>query len=148
MNKSLVRFEFEKSPLHTIVYGATSTGKTYFVRQYLKLCQNQEQDNKDMMEGPPALVPQQKQNQKQIIIICKDEKDWIDPEKGEPYAGFDMGDINMFTMKNLLKFKISVIVLDDMGDKFNKDQVYCFTEGRNKNIQIIVMCRYFTMVKT
>ena len=28
MKRSLVRFEFEKSPLHTIVYGATGTGKT------------------------------------------------------------------------------------------------------------------------
>ena len=28
MNKSLVRFEFEKSPLYTIVYGATGTDKT------------------------------------------------------------------------------------------------------------------------
>ena len=37
MNRSLVRFEFEKSTLHTIVYGATGTGKTFFVRQYLKL---------------------------------------------------------------------------------------------------------------
>ena len=43
-------------------------------------------------------------------------------------------------MKNILKFKNSVIVLDDMGDKFNKDIVNCFTEGRNKNIQMIVMC--------
>ena len=33
MNKSLVRFEFEKSPLHSIDYGATDTGNTYFVRQ-------------------------------------------------------------------------------------------------------------------
>ena len=33
MNRSLDRFEFEKSPLHTIVYGGTGTGKTYFVRQ-------------------------------------------------------------------------------------------------------------------
>ena len=31
-NRSLVRFEYEKSPLHTIVYGETGTGKTYFVR--------------------------------------------------------------------------------------------------------------------
>ena len=30
MNRSLVRFEYEKSPLHTIVYGGTGTGKTYF----------------------------------------------------------------------------------------------------------------------
>ena len=36
-NKSLVRFEFEKSPLHTIVYGATGTRKTNFVKQYIKL---------------------------------------------------------------------------------------------------------------
>ena len=37
MNKSLVRFEYEKSPLHTIFYGGTGTGKTYFIKQYLKL---------------------------------------------------------------------------------------------------------------
>ena len=37
MNRSLVRFEYEKSPLHAIVYGGTGTGKTYFIRQYLKL---------------------------------------------------------------------------------------------------------------
>ena len=30
MNRNLVRFEYEKSPLHTIVYGGTGTGKTYF----------------------------------------------------------------------------------------------------------------------
>ena len=27
-----------------------------------------------------------------------------------------------------------------MGDKFNNDKVYYFTEGRDKNIQMIVMC--------
>ena len=37
MNRSLIRFEYERSPLHTIVYGGTGTGKTYFIRQYLKL---------------------------------------------------------------------------------------------------------------
>ena len=31
MNRNLVRFEYEKSPLHTIVYGGTGTGKTYFI---------------------------------------------------------------------------------------------------------------------
>ena len=30
MNRNLVRFEYEKSHLHTIVYGRTGTGKTYF----------------------------------------------------------------------------------------------------------------------
>ena len=48
MNRGLVRFEYEKSPLHTIVYGGTGTGKTYFIRQNSKLysVQNQEQDQK------------------------------------------------------------------------------------------------------
>ena len=36
MDRSLVRFEYEKSPLHTIVYGGTGTGKKYFIRQNLK----------------------------------------------------------------------------------------------------------------
>ena len=81
MNKSLVRFEYEKSPLHTIVYGGTGTGNTYFVRQYLKLYQqscfaDQDQD----------LNQDQNQNQQQAknkIILCKDDCDWIDPETGE-----------------------------------------------------------------
>ena len=65
MNRSLVRFEYEKSPLNTIVYGGTGTGKTFFIRQYLKLYldprsgytdqnQNQNQDqyqNQDQDQG-------------------------------------------------------------------------------------------------
>ena len=46
----------------------------------------------------------------------------------------------MMTMKNILTFKNSVVVLGDIGDKFNKDIVHYFTEGRNKNIQMIVVC--------
>ena len=33
-----------------------------------------------------------------------------------------------------------VIVLDDMGDRLNKDIVYYFTEGRHYDFQMIVMC--------
>ena len=44
INRSLVRFEYEKSPLHTFVYGGTGTVKTYFVRQYLKLYHDEDQD--------------------------------------------------------------------------------------------------------
>ena len=44
MKRNLVRFEYEKSPLHTIVYGGTGTGKTYFIRKYLKLYSVQDQD--------------------------------------------------------------------------------------------------------
>ena len=46
----------------------------------------------------------------------------------------------MITSKNKSKFKDSVIVLDYMGDKLNKDIVYYFREGRHYNIQMIVMC--------
>ena len=35
MKKTLVRFDIEKSPMHTIVYGASNTGKTYFVNNTL-----------------------------------------------------------------------------------------------------------------
>ena len=61
MNRSLVRFEYEKSPLHTIVYGGTGTGKTNFIGQYLRSysVQNQNQDqyqdqdqDQDQYQGP------------------------------------------------------------------------------------------------
>ena len=45
----------------------------------------------------------------------------------------------MITSKIKSKFKDSVIVLDDMGDKLNRDIAYYFT-GRHYNIQMIVMC--------
>ena len=38
------------------------------------------------------------------------------------------------------KLQNSVIVLDDMGDKLNKDTAYYFTEGRHHNNQTVVMC--------
>ena len=129
MNRSLVRFEYEKSPLHTIVYGGTGTGKTYFIRQYLKLYLDQNQDQN-----------QNQQQDKNIIIVWKDDRDWIDPDIGEFYIGFNTCDINMITSKNKSKFKDSVIVLVDIGDKLNKDIAYYFTEGRHYNIQMIVMC--------
>ena len=105
MNRSLVRFEYEKSPLHTIVYGGTGTGKTYFIRQYLKLysVQNQDQDR------------DQVQDQAKIIFIeCKDDRDWIDPESNKFYIGFNKCDINMITKNNMHKFQNCVIVLDDV----------------------------------
>ena len=57
---------------------------------------------------------------KKIIIVCKDDRDWIDPEIGEFYIGFKTYDINVITSKNKSKFKHIVKVLDDMGDKINK----------------------------
>ena len=77
MNRSLVRFEHEKSPLHTIVYGETGTGKTFFIRQYLKLYQDLNEDQN-----------QNQQQAKNIINACKDDRDWIDRETGEFYIGF------------------------------------------------------------
>ena len=57
MNRSLVRFEYEKSPLHTIVYGGTDTGKTYFIRQYLKLYSVQNQDQNQIRDQKPKPKP-------------------------------------------------------------------------------------------
>ena len=79
--RGLVRFEYEKSPLNTIVDGGTGTDKTYFVRQYLNLYQDQDQDIKS------------------IIIVCKDDRDWIDPETVEFHIGFNTCDINKIASK-------------------------------------------------
>ena len=144
MNRSLVRFEYEKSPLHTIVYGGTGTGKTYFIRQYLKLYSVQNQDlrssftDQDQYQGQDR---DQVQGQaKIIVIVCKDDRDWIDPESNKFYTGFNKCDINMITKHNMHKIQNCVIVLDDMGDRLNKDIGCYFTEGRHYNIQMIVMC--------
>ena len=169
MNRSLVRFQYEKSPLHTIVYGGTGTGKTYFIRQYLKLysVQNQDQDQdqdrdqvqdqdrhqvqdqvqaqiqhevQDQVQDLRSSFTDQVQDQRSIVIVCKDDRDWIDPESNKFYTGFNKCDINMITKNNMHKFQNCVIVLDDMGDMLNKDISYYFTEGRHYNIQMIVMC--------
>ena len=67
INRSLVRFEYEKSPLHTIVYGGTPTGETFFVRQYIKLYQDRYQDQHQDRDQ------NQNQDHKNIIIVCKDK---------------------------------------------------------------------------
>ena len=110
MNRSLVRFEYEKSPLHNNVYGGTGTGKTYFIRQYLKLYLDPRTDS---VCGKPSCYTDQNQNQKQdqdqaknIIIVCKGDRDWIDPESNKFYTGFNKGDINMITKKICINFKI------------------------------------------
>ena len=58
-------------------------------------------------------------NQRSIIIVCEYERDRINPENGNPYDEFIMCDIIMITAQNILKFQKSVLVLDDLGDKFN-----------------------------
>ena len=85
-------------------------------------------------------IIEQGQDQKSIKIVCKDESDWINRETGFPYVGFEMGDINMITIKNIDKFKKNIIVLDDTGSEFSRHIKYCFTEGRHNNNQTIVMC--------
>ena len=79
INKSLVRFEYEKSPLHTIFYGVTGTEKTYFIRQFLKLYQDQDGEPWSATHQDQDRDQDQNQNQdnKNIIIVCKDEKDRI-----------------------------------------------------------------------
>ena len=91
----------------------------------------------------PGPKPRPKPNQdqaKNIVIVCKDDRDWIDPESNKFYTGFNKCEINMITKNNMHKFQNCVIVLDDMGDRLNKDIAYYFTEGRHYKIQTIVMC--------
>ena len=46
----------------------------------------------------------------------------------------------MIKIENLLKFKYSVIVLDDMGDKFILDIACYFTDLEQHKNEMIVMC--------
>ena len=75
MNRSLVRFEYEKSPLHTIVYGGTGTGKTYFIRQYLKLYSLQNQDLRSSFIDQDQYQDQDRDQAKIIVIVCKGDRD-------------------------------------------------------------------------
>ena len=138
MDRSLVTFEYEKSALHTIVYEGTGTGKTYFIRQYLKLYLDPRSGYTD--ENQNKNQNQDQDQAKNITVVCKDDRDLIDPETGEFYIGFNTCDINMITSKKKSNFKDSVIVLDDMGDKLNKDIAYYFKEGRHYNIRMILIC--------
>ena len=104
MNRSLVRFDYENSPLHTIVYGGTGTSKTYFIRQYLRLYldppsgyidQNQDQDQDQDLRS--SYIDQDQQQAKNKIIVCQDDRDWTDPETCEFYIGFNTCDINMIS---------------------------------------------------
>ena len=72
--------------------------------------------------------------------MCRDDRDWIDPESNKFYTGFNKSDINVITKNNMHKFQDCVIVLDDMGGRLNKDIPYYITEGRHYNVQMIVMC--------
>ena len=124
MNKSLVRFEFENSPLHTIVYGANNTGKTYFVKPYFNLYR------KDKVE-----------HKKRIVIVCKDDKKWINPETGMPNDGFNLWSLDMITSENINDFDNYLIVVDDMGNKLKKDIDKYFAGGKRCEIQVLVMGR-------
>ena len=46
----------------------------------------------------------------------------------------------MITKNNMHKFQ-NCVILDDKGDRLNKDIANYFTEGRHYNIQMIVMCQ-------
>ena len=79
--------------------------------------------------------------------MCKDDRDWIDPESNKFYTGFNKWDINMITKNNMhCEFENYVILLDNMGDRLNKDKGYYFKEGRHYNIQMIVMCHKLAQI--
>ena len=85
-------------------------------------------------------------DQRSIIIVCKDERDWIYTETGNPFDEFNMCEISTITAQNILKFQNSVIALDDMGDKFNSHINFYFTDARHKNIQMIIMCHKLAQI--
>ena len=122
MNKSSVRFEFEKSPLHTIVYGASKTSWTYFVKHYFNLYREDENELK-----------------KQLFIVCKDEREWINSATGKPYDGFIMCGIDMITSESIDHFDNCLIVIDDMRSQLKIDMAEYFAGGRHDDIQMIVI---------
>ena len=84
-NRSLDRFEYEKSPLHTIVYGGTGTGKTYFIRQYLKLyldhdqIQNQVQDQDQDLRS--SLTDQDQNQDLRSSLVNHEQSSFTDQAK-------------------------------------------------------------------
>ena len=64
IHRRALRFELEKSPLHTIIYGATGTGKIYFRRQYLDL----------YLKGNSSVKPDQDQEQDQGTCLVNHEQ--------------------------------------------------------------------------
>ena len=46
---------------------------------------------------------EQTQEQKQIIIVCKDERDGINPDTNKLYDGLNMCDKNMITSKKICR---------------------------------------------
>ena len=57
---------------------------------------------------------------KQKIIVCKDEKDWIDPEIGQVDELKNMCNFYQITSRNISEFENCVIVLDDMRDRLSR----------------------------
>ena len=90
-------------------------------KQHFKLYLDPRSGYTDQNQNKDQNQNQNQQQAKNLIIVCKDDRDWKDPDTGEFYIGFNTCDINKTTSKNNSKFKDSVIVLDDMGDKLNKD---------------------------
>ena len=77
INRRLIRFENEKSPLLNIVYAGTGIGKTYFVRQYSKLYQGNcfTDQGQDRYQHSCCVTDQWDCfDNKNIIIVCKEER--------------------------------------------------------------------------
>ena len=91
-------------------------GKHIFIRQYLKLYSVQNQDlQSNLVNHEQSSFTDQNQNRDQIqnqdqaeniVIVCKDDRDSIDPESNKFYTGFNKCDINKTTKINMHKFQI------------------------------------------
>ena len=95
---------------HFIIYGASGSGKTYFIKQYLSQV-----------------------NKEDIIVFCKDLNEW-----DKNYTIYTEADLPL--LGNIEMFKDKTIVLDDMGGNiYTKNVAEIFTKGRHYHIQIIVL---------
>ena len=60
-----------------------------------------DQDQDENQDQNPDLRSSFTDQAKKIVIVCKDDRDWIDPETGEFYIGFNKCDVNMITTNNI-----------------------------------------------
>ena len=95
---------------HFIVYGASGSGKTFFIKTYVK-----------------------KFSSSEYIVFCKDKDEWKD-------AHNVYGSDQLHTLNIPENFINKIIILDDMGNNLTQKTLSeIYTYGRHYNIQIIVM---------
>jgi hypothetical protein len=124
---SRIEAVIDKTDNHLIIYGATETGKTTFIRKYT---------TKYYQKGSAN------DNSQNVFVYCKDLEEWSSTGYTNVYEGTeeslsDLADMECFqgTKENR-----NLIILDDMGNLIPQKLVSSiYTKGRHYFIQIIVL---------